>query len=479
MEAQNSLPAANFLDPTKRIKVRVLPATAPSSSRNIEIDVCLSRDGSKVRRVNSVTVFPIDQNEGAMKYLYKDTWIVKGLEEALFQDYSKLEILVISSELDENAYETDVLIWAHIKGWVDGNKTYVSAAAVGKYEGANIQAPTVLEYRTAPILGDLVQGSLLTNGKCKSYETRSGTSLFRLGTAKFYLEFCDYDSMDDSEPKRVVRAIVADDNPALGAPIKVDLTGEELERRLRVANGHHAHIFGFRLNLDEVSYAATERGADGGYFGGVDFLPEFPGPKNAPFGPPVYRIKYAGGDWGQEKKTQLDRRILWFNPGIATATRPAVVYQDKNSSATGRDESCSATAGIAIPYDERRVASSSEVPSGLNGNTFITVQGHLPCPGLAKGELLINSADFSVVDYTIETFPLPAAPVNSPGCTFTTVKYAGGDGANIRAEKDTESEIVETLFFGDTVEYCGTEGRWKKVKLLSGQDGWMSGTLLN
>lgn len=267
----------------------------PNSNNALRIDVCFDPINPAATTLKRVVWRYM---QGSPKNFYPNSQTsVKGLEGALFGDYSGFEIQMV----DEQG-----------KGiFVKGAKaSSTSFVAVGN---------TLLSGEQ-PVFpdGDLFVGSLLNNfdpfisGVCKPEQQYSTTEI-SMGSAKVFFELCKYQDIGETVGYEIKKVRVIDSNESLAEKDRKEFAVEGpglVPPVFEYSFNHHNGCDSFALRLPHASYAATSpSGAGCGRI--VPDAPErdFDNDNVAL----KYRIKYGTSDWqpvqnGKNCMNYLDNR---------------------------------------------------------------------------------------------------------------------------------------------------------------------------
>lgn len=377
-------------------RVRFVP---PGTERdNLELRVCLDPTSFKVLSLVSVVVVHSEtdwsRETDTVEYDWNPSWIVRGLDEALFQDYSQLEILAVPATL--TLAESGAI---HIKG----HGGYVTAGHAD-FEGT--EPPRLSEIRRYRLrgvyAGELVQDELPRAGECKSFEHYSSVT-FTAGTAKFRIQYCAFYG-NDSTNFRFVKILLKDANPALREKIDVALSAEDLLGKIRIAEGHHAHGLGFRLDLPQASYVVMDAvGGDGGYDVNLPDAPTYQELTDLMFNQgifaAVFRAKYGSTPWTATKQTSV-RSLQRGGIGkfVAIADGTAIYKWDPQTDAL--TDKCLLPKNATVGFADSDDFSVGEHPNDVEHDGFLVDIPTSQCPnhkgwvGVEKGKVNVLERDW-------------------------------------------------------------------------------------
>jgi uncharacterized protein YgiM (DUF1202 family) len=77
------------------------------------------------------------------------------------------------------------------------------------------------------------------------------------------------------------------------------------------------------------------------------------------------------------------------------------------------------------------------------------------------------------IDNSNDNNDTPAVVTPPPGPTYTSVKITT-NGARVRSQPNTTSDVLITLNSGDVVDYLGEENDFYKIKLPDGREGYIA-----
>ena len=243
--------AANPPGEAALAKVGMTFAQTPEDSTGLRLDGCFNGETFDLQRVviKHVSMTPV-------RALSKDVarvWKVKGLDQALFGDVSKLLIDVgIPDEWDESEVSG-----TRIRGVVDGQSSAVITIN-GKYSANGRYEATA----SMGLIGDLQLGDVLGSSTCQGHFSSKATATWTMDTASFTAELCTGLGGGITTSYEFQKITVTDTSPEVPSAFRgkaIELDKEALAPILRMKFLHHNGCDSFVLNVPQLdsTYAMT------------------------------------------------------------------------------------------------------------------------------------------------------------------------------------------------------------------------------
>ena len=232
-------------------KVGMRFAQTPEDSTGLRLDGCFDGETFDLLRVvikyDSMTLLRALSKDGAR------VWRVKGLDQALLGDVSKLLIDVgIPDEWDETEVNG-----TRIRGVVDGPSSAVITIN-GKYSASGRYESTA----SMGLIGDLQLGDVLGSSICHGQLGSKAAATWTMDTATFVAELCTGLGGGITTSYEFQKITVTDTSPEVPEALRgkaIELDKQALAPVLRMKFLHHNGCDSFVLNVPQLdsTYAMT------------------------------------------------------------------------------------------------------------------------------------------------------------------------------------------------------------------------------